>query len=153
MLSLPEGTASNAAVSNVWSSSPVRASEDLVGARQRSYWSMSPTLAFWSSERSSLSSWYAVSNENCRANSPWALGFVHRGALVERHRQDWSCIRRVFLATGVQRPTGISVLWIVREIVEGQNDNKDNKDGSHHLGDHLGASTSGNTRIVPSSTL
>jgi len=40
-----------------------------------------------------------------RANSSWALGFalVHRGALVERHRQDWSGVKRVFLATGVQR--------------------------------------------------
>ena len=48
-----------------------------------------------------------------------------------------------FLATGVIGAlTGISV---------GRNDNKDNN-GSHHLRDHLGASTSGNTRIVPSST-
>jgi len=55
------------------------------------------------------------------------------------------------LATGVIGAlTGISVGC--ERIVKGRNDNKDNKDGSHHLGDHLGASTSGNTRMVPSST-
>ena len=57
-----------------------------------------------------------------------------------------------FLATGtIGAPTGISVGC--EADFGGSNDNKDNKDGSHHLGDHLGASTSGNTRIVPSSTL